>query len=365
MKIALPIRSIGWRGGDNYVRSLRVALKEISHENKRIKLIDYHRVDKWLTPLTFLIPNRIETIIKRQVYGHLGVNLPWSLVRYKRRPTYWIPDLQDIELPHFFDDAEIQKRERQRNEVIRKEGIFYFSSSSSLSIFQSRYPQAHVGGFVRFTSSLDENESLNHQKLEIDCKNCQELGYFYVPNQWWMHKNHLLAIDAFKEYQQSGGQRHLIFSGNEYDFRNLSYRNEILSSLVELGATAHNFGEVEFNQQRLIFNSSKVILQLSGYEGWSTVVEEALRLGKPLVVSNLKIHEEQVSGEAGALVVDPTDKEGVVRAMFNAESMPENPENTYFLRKERFKTDLINLLIRVEKHQMRWWERVIPRKRLE
>ncbi len=46
------------------------------------------------------------------------------------------------------------------------------------------------------------------------------------------------------------------------------------------------------------------VVQPSHFEGWSTLVEDAKTLGKPLFVSNLPVHREQL-GEGHPHYLDP------------------------------------------------------------
>jgi len=58
------------------------------------------------------------------------------------------------------------------------------------------------------------------------------------------------------------------------------------------------------------------ILQPSRFEGWSTVVEDAKTLGKPILVSDLSVHREQAPPGGVFLPVD--DAESWAEAMERA-----------------------------------------------
>ncbi|MEQ8925246.1 MAG: glycosyltransferase, partial [Fulvivirga sp.] len=66
-----------------------------------------------------------------------------------------------------------------------------------------------------------------------------------------------------------------------------------------------NVGFVDREDQLILMKNSLAVIQPSFFEGWSTVIEDAKLLGKPVLASNLDVHKEQL-GKAGYFF-DPKD----------------------------------------------------------
>ena len=58
-----------------------------------------------------------------------------------------------------------------------------------------------------------------------------------------------------------------------------------------------------------------VLLNPSRFEGWSTTVEEAKALGKPLLVSDIAVHREQLAGRADAQLFGVDDESALASCL--------------------------------------------------
>jgi glycosyltransferase involved in cell wall biosynthesis len=66
-----------------------------------------------------------------------------------------------------------------------------------------------------------------------------------------------------------------------------------------LDSTVRFLGQVPRRDQVQIFRLAAAVVQPSLFEGWSTVVEDAKALGRPLILSDIPTHREQ-AGEIAA-----------------------------------------------------------------
>jgi glycosyltransferase involved in cell wall biosynthesis len=351
MKIVLPLGSIGWKGGDNYVESLRFALQNLEKE-KKVKLVKYKPFETFMSKFEKLLSPRNREIVAYQLYGHRAVNLPWPIVAKKRKPIFWIPDVQDLDLPGNFDESELTRRHDERVGIIYRGGYFYFSSNSIQTKFSKSYPMAKTLGTIRFTSNLSLVEA-DQNSTEILCECIDSKNFMYAPNQWWIHKNHKNLIDAYNIYRLEGGTRHLALTGPQNDSRRPELEQEILELINSSPYEIHNFGLASRELQTTLFLNCSYVVQVSNYEGWSTIVEEALKFQKMLVLSDIEVHREQLEGEFLAKFCDPNDANSISETLHAMDKEESSHHCNYLLREQRFQDDILELLKRYKNRRLK------------
>ncbi len=209
----------------------------------------------------------------------------------------FIPDLQHI---HLKENFSLHKR-FMRNLNILFCGLF--SSKILVSSFavkkdikkisQIAWKNSIVNRFIFETPKKINILSL--KKLKKKYKFSGE--YFYLPNQYWVHKNHEIVLKALKLLKEKHKKERIlvISSGNSYDHRNPNHfkkikeyisKNKLNTSYVYIGTIPHK------DVLSLMFHS-KAVINPSKFEGRSSTVEQAKSLGKTIILSNLKIHKEQ------------------------------------------------------------------------
>jgi glycosyltransferase involved in cell wall biosynthesis len=63
------------------------------------------------------------------------------------------------------------------------------------------------------------------------------------------------------------------------------------------------------------------VIQPSLFEGWSTVIEDARMLGRPLIVSDIPVHREQI--ETSGTFFEPTNPLSLAHALITMDSSLE------------------------------------------
>lgn len=208
----------------------------------------------------------------------------------------WIPDFQEDYLPQFFSEEEVVERKIYQKNIVAKGDIVVFSSEDAKRDFIRLYPKAHAKPFVlNFAVTLAD---FSDQKLpELLVKYNLDRDYFFLPNQFWAHKNHLVVLQAVKILRDKGVNILVAMSGNESDYRNVD-NFEMLKQYVHTnGLDAHIkfLGFLPRKEQLCLFKHAFAIIQPSLFEGWSTVVEDAKALNKFVILSDLKVHREQIT----------------------------------------------------------------------
>lgn len=253
--------------------------------NKAYQLITGH----------YCIPYRT---FKEEVDVIYPVMTPWQ-IKSKNKKIYWIPDFQELFMPELFSAKEIKNRKNRILNIIRSKGHIIFSSQDALDTFNKYYPQgADLKKYVLHFASKIEGTTLNDNNFinDILCRYNISNPFFYCPNQFWAHKNHLCLFKAIKILKNNGIEIQIVCSGATDDYRNKQYFS-YLKTYIQENDLINNIkitGLVSRNEQLVFLNNASAVIQPSLFEGWNTSVEEAKSMSKFIILSDLKVHKEQV-----------------------------------------------------------------------
>lgn len=211
----------------------------------------------------------------------------------------WIPDFQEDYFPQFFSEEEVLKRKQNQKQIYAKGDIVVLSSDDTESDFKRLYPEASAKTFVlpfAVTHPDYSKESLQHLLKKYKLPE----NYFFAPNQFWTHKNHMVILQAVKKIKEDGIKITVAMSGKENDYRNKDNFDTLKNYIIEnkLETQIVFLGFLPRTEQLCLFKHAQVIIQASLFEGWSTVIEDAKALDKFVIVSNLKVHQEQLKENA-------------------------------------------------------------------
>jgi glycosyltransferase involved in cell wall biosynthesis len=212
----------------------------------------------------------------------------------KCRKIYWIPDLQDKHYPEYLGAEIAAARMASHKKIAYSNAEVLFSSNDTINDFDKFYPKSTCKSYVvQFAVTLPDfgNVSFEDVALKFNIKQ----PYFFSPNQFWLHKNHLTVIKAVELLKQQGIDTTVVFTGNEQTGGG-TYARE-LKEYVEHNGLISNclfLGFIDRNEQLVLMQNAKTVIQPSMFEGWSTVVEDAKCMGKYLVLSDLEVHHEQI-----------------------------------------------------------------------
>lgn len=206
---------------------------------------------------------------------------------------FWVPDFQEHHFPELFSDTERQKRLAINQAIARQDATLVLSSEAALQDFQRFYPGARITPRIwNFTTTISPAEQGGREPRAA--YGLPE-KFLYLPNQFWVHKDHATAFRALAILKQRGLRIPLVCTGLEQDHRRPGHMDMLRHLVSELGLSEQIqfLGLVPRNDQFEIFRAAAAVLQTSLFEGWSTVVEDARTAGRPLIVSDLDVHREQ------------------------------------------------------------------------
>jgi glycosyltransferase involved in cell wall biosynthesis len=171
------------------------------------------------------------------------------------------------------------------------------SSESVKKDWECFYPQYKgTTTVVNFAVTHPEFESLDIEMLRE--KFNLPVEYFFSPNQFWAHKNHIVVIKAAQILKQKGKPVVIAFSGKENDNRNPGYTEELKKYVADnqLEDVVRFLGFLDRREQLKLMKNAKAVIQPSLFEGWSTVIEDAMAMNQVVIASDLEVNLEQLGG---------------------------------------------------------------------
>ena len=216
----------------------------------------------------------------------------------------WIPDFQHRHLKHLFNFKAYWKREIGFRAQILGGRHVMLSSEDAKQDCERFYPttrgRTHV---VRFAVPAANTIDTVAARAVADGYGLTE-SFFFLPNQFWKHKNHECVIQALGILKASGREVVIAVSGKQADPRDPAHFPR-LQLLIESSGLEHNFrllGLIPHAHIPALMRSCVALINPSTFEGWSSTVEEAKAMGTPMILSSLRVHREQ---SHDALFFDP------------------------------------------------------------
>jgi len=316
---------VKWMGGINYLKNLLYAISQIEDRQIEPVLFLGNNVDeklakefenlaeiqrdslfdrgssKWFK-YTFLRDvfrknPAINQIVKKfniQVFSHSFIYGPdINCVKIN-----WIPDFQHLRLPHLYSKLHHFVRDYRLRSLAKYSDMVLLSSYDALNDFKKFTPEyAHKTAVIHFVS---QTTSFNDRSISyLEEKYALKSAFFFLPNQFWLHKNHKIAFEAIKLAKEKEPDILLICSGHLEDDRNVKHITE-LKDFITTNNLADNIklmGLIPFSDVLLFMKYSISIINPSYFEGWSSTVEESKSMHKSLILSDIPVHKEQSPNE--------------------------------------------------------------------
>ena len=227
----------------------------------------------------------------------------------------WFPDFQYAHLPEFYTPQKYVDAAQRALSAAYLSYKLMLSSEDAAADFHRLFPNSKAKVYVQpFTVTHPDFSDV--KKEDVFEKFAINRPYFYSPNQYWAHKNHSIVIDAVTEIVKRGQRDILVlFSGKEWDDRNLDYVPSLKQKVKDLGLedNIRFLGFLVRKEQLVIMQNAEAVIQPSLFEGWSTVIEDAQALGTYVIASNLAVNQEQI--QKNVRFFDPRNVESLVEAI--------------------------------------------------
>lgn len=323
---------LSWRGGINYYRNLFEAIGSLEDRQIEPVLIAGTDVDtSVLNELGTIETVRTELVDRRSVVSLVRTASQFGFHRDDLMERFvvkhgiellshsdviggnasipcvpWIPDFQHRNLPHLFTRSQLFYRSRTLQLQSRFATRVIVSSRDAQKDLEihapSLAPRSRVLQFV-VKPEFQPIATAGDQILETYAI---AEPYFHLPNQFWVHKNHRLVIEALVELRRRGRTPLVVATGPTDDYRHPEFFRELMAT-----AAAHDIedrfrvlGVIPYQDVVALMLQSVAVINPSRAEGWSSSVEEAKSLGKRVIASDIPVHLEQNPSESLYIGVD-------------------------------------------------------------
>jgi glycosyltransferase involved in cell wall biosynthesis len=228
----------------------------------------------------------------------------------------WIPDFQYRHLPELFPTLDPTEETRTNQKIIAQSDLVILSSNNAFEDFKrvalpGQETRGTVLSFVSQPGSTTPTITFTQEAIE------QKYGfkgpYFLLPNQFWAHKNHMVVLLAVEKLKRSGIEALVLCTGNTKDYRlNGTPYIDGLRTYIQTNSLQENvkiLGLINYGELLFLMRNSVAVINPSRFEGWSSSVEEAKSMGKPVVLSRINVHLEQ--NPTNGHYFDPDDAAGL------------------------------------------------------
>ena len=340
-----------WQGGINYYKNLFHAVYQlpnrevdivvfcgyknailIENELPALLLVKHAMFDKYA--LSWWLRKIVQSLCRQDIAlwllvkkYHLNVlsHFNQGQTLLKTPIVAWITDFQHVHLPHFFTKKEISIRNAQFDKIAKKSKLIILSSHAAKSDFIAFSPKnAHKAKVLQFciNPNLMQDSIINLEGLQR--KYSFSGDYFFLPNQFWAHKNHEIVLNALSIAVKTNPNLQVICTGNTQDYRQPKYFYSLKQKVLalDLSGNIKILGLVPYQDLIALMQYAIAIINPSYFEGWSTTVEESKLFNKTILLSDIPVHREQAP--AKALFFNAADEQELAEYMLNTyENKPE------------------------------------------
>jgi glycosyltransferase involved in cell wall biosynthesis len=348
-----------YSGGLNYIRNLLFALSAAGERliepyvffGKHVDAATVRDFESLATVVRTSILDRMSPmwILHRILYRWFGSLLVVNAIARKyaiavlshaehvhgdRRPfklVSWIPDFQYLHLPELFPGLDVPTETRRMQRILSHTDVLMLSSYAAFEDLKSIGVAASESKVKVLQFVSQPHAGITQPRGTEPAKSvAQRYGidgeFYYLPNQFWMHKNHGVAFRAVQLAVDQGINLVLVCSGNLVDFRTGTTHcaNELRAFIADHHLEPHIriLGTIPYPDVLQLMSSSLAVLNPSRFEGWSSTVEEARSMGKRIILSRIPVHLEQAPPKA--IYFDADDAAGLAQILVRHWSSPEH-----------------------------------------
>lgn len=320
-----PTSDASWMGGVNYYKNLFYALYKYASLELEVVIFLDGNADKKIVEgylpfvnnvnyVKFLNKKKLSGLISKienRIFGtsylmevflnkfQIDVVSHAHFSGFRRiKSIGWIPDFQHLHLPIMFTKRQRDNRDKFFKRLIEKSDAIFLSSYTAFNDYKM-----FISGFdykakvLQFVSQPDNfyYEITDEDKNNVLKKYNLPDNFFFLPNQFWKHKNHITAFNAVNLSKRRGRDVFLVCTGNLKDYRDIEYIQSLKKFIYEndLDKNILLLGIVPYQDVYALIKFSMAVLNPSFFEGWSSTVEECKSVGKSLIISDIDVHYEQ------------------------------------------------------------------------
>lgn len=344
-----------WKGGYNYLLNLLGALRQYQSDHVQVcVLVGEDASEQVLRDLSAVegvevrrhvclnVDQKRPMLVRALLLGRdsefqslldeLHVDVVFESARFfgwrlKQGAIAWFPDFQHRLMPSMFPRRAYWRRELGFWAQILSGRRLMVSSEDTAGHFRALYRLGHERLHVTRFSVPAGEASVGTPIEALRAKYGLPRQYFFLPNQFWRHKNHGVVVGALAILRSRGMDAVVVCTGAKSDPRAPTHFDDLMEKVWVAGlADAFRvLGLLPYADLVGLMGGARALINPSLFEGWSTPVEEARANGLPLLLSSISVHREQ-AGDI-ALFFDPTSASDLADQI---ERMARFDELSYF-----------------------------------
>jgi len=206
----------------------------------------------------------------------------------------WLQDFQHVHLPALFTAEEIAQRDRKFRDTMRLADrlLAFVAVADDARTFAPEY--AHKVRPIRPYALVDPSVYARDCAAVLTRYDLPE-RFVYVPNQFWIHKNHLGLLQAVRILRARGVRPCVVFTGHWHEYRDPQHFATVTRAIADwqLEAQIRNLGLVPRTDVYDLMRQALCVLNPSLFEGWGYSVDEAAAVGKRILASDIAAHRAQ------------------------------------------------------------------------
>lgn len=332
---------IEYSGGINYIKNLLYALSLVNDGTVQAYVFFPHNIPQNIVsdfaPYATVVRTKLlergtpQWFVHRVLYKLFGtmaaatallkshgvsiVSHVWFVYKGNKpfRIISWIPDFQYLHLPELFPQLDPVVETARNRDIIAQSDMNVLSSYCALEDFKQVSPPECMDKttVLQFVSQPRNAAPSQITYESMEAKFGFSGKYFFLPNQFWAHKNHMVVMLAVKILADRGVRVSVLCSGNPVDFRykDTRYIDGIREFIATNGLDQNIriLGLIDYDEVLFLMRNSIAVLNPSKFEGWSSSVEEAKSVGKKIILSRINVHVEQAPARGEYFEPDDAD----------------------------------------------------------
>ena len=279
------------------------SLKKLNID-KKIKIIEDNKIfslnifKKILDKLSIIFLGKTIFLEKFLIKKKIDIITHSNIVSGKNsvaKSIVWIPDFQYLHFPNYFT---------YKYRLLRYFNLILYKIHATVILLSSKNSYKDLNSII----SINSNKIITHQfpffvppkqKLltisTLKKKYNIPRKYYFLPNQYWVHKNHEVVIKALYILIKKNLFLNIVSTGHNFDYRNPEHFNYILELIkkYKLEKYYYYLGVLPYIDVMSLMKNSIAVINPSLFEGWSSTIEQAKSYGKKIILSNIKVHTEQ------------------------------------------------------------------------
>jgi glycosyltransferase involved in cell wall biosynthesis len=292
--------------GRSYAPSSQLVLDAMAESGADLQV---HHIDLGETALARAAQRlSLSALLPTMTPQSAGLGLPW---------VGYIYDFQHHHLPHLFSPQERQLRDRNFARMLDEARVVIVTSHAVAADARRFRPAARARIVVLPFSAAQLPKGFDTDGPAVQRRYGLDAPYFIICNQFWLHKDHRTAFEAFARVAARFGDVQLVCTGATADPRHPGHLEGLMQMAEARGVRdrIRVLGLVPKRDQLSLLSGALALVQPTLCEGGpgGLASNEAAALGVPMLLSDIAVNREV--DEPGVRFFRAGDAQDLAQAM--------------------------------------------------